>query len=350
MPYECDYSEALLEQVNNAIANKTPLAIQGSNSKSFLGREVNGQILDMRPHCGIVNYDPKELIITARAGTPLQEIEEALSEAGQMLPCEPPHFGPGATWGGMVACGLAGPRRPWSGSVRDFVLGTRVITGHGKHLRFGGEVMKNVAGYDLSRLMAGSYGCLGVLTEISMKVLPKPRATISLRLDLNLQRAMSEIAQWQTQPLPISALCYSENALWIRLEGGDGSVKAARERLGGEVVANQFWQQLREQQLPFFSLPEELWRISLPIDAPVIDFPGKQLIDWGGAVRWLKSAADAEQIRQMAAGAGGYATRFRAGDGCFSPLSAPLLHYHKRLKMQLDPCGVFNPGRMYVEI
>ncbi len=191
---ECDYSQALLEQVNQAISDKTPLVIQGSNSKAFLGRPVTGQTLDVRCHRGIVNYDPTELVITARAGTPLVAIEAALESAGQMLPCEPPHYGEEATWGGMVACGLAGPRRPWSGSVRDFVLGTRIITGAGKHLRFGGEVMKNVAGYDLSRLMAGSYGCLGVLTEISMKVLPRPRASLSLRREISLQEAMNEIA------------------------------------------------------------------------------------------------------------------------------------------------------------
>ena len=288
---ECDYSQALLEQVNQAISDKTPLVIQGSNSKAFLGRPVTGQTLDVRCHRGIVNYDPTELVITARAGTPLVAIEAALESAGQMLPCEPPHYGEEATWGGMVACGLAGPRRPWSGSVRDFVLGTRIITGTGKHLRFGGEVMKNVAGYDLSRLMAGSYGCLGVLTEISMKVLPRPRASLSLRREISLQEAMNEIAQWQLQPLPISGLCYFDNALWIRLEGGEGSVKAARELLGGEEVAGQFWQQLREQQLPFFSLPGTLWRISLPSDAPMMDLPGEQLIDWGGALRWLKSIA-----------------------------------------------------------
>ena len=259
-----------LEQVNQAISDKTPLVIQGSNSKAFLGRPVTGQTLDVRCHRGIVNYDPTELVITARAGTPLVAIEAALESAGQMLPCEPPHYGEEATWGGMVACGLAGPRRPWSGSVRDFVLGTRIITGTGKHLRFGGEVMKNVAGYDLSRLMAGSYGCLGVLTEISMKVLPRPRASLSLRREISLQEAMNEIAQWQLQPLPISGLCYFDNALWIRLEGGEGSVKAARELLGGEEVAGQFWQQLREQQLPFFSLPGTLWRISLPSDAPMM--------------------------------------------------------------------------------
>lgn len=210
--------------------------------------------------------------------------------------------------------------------------------------------MKNVAGYDLSRLMAGSYGCLGVLTEISMKVLPRPRATLSLRREISLQEAMSEIAQWQLQPLPISGLCYFDNALWIRLEGGEGSVKAARELLGGEEVAGQFWQQLREQQLPFFSLPGTLWRISLPSDAPMMDLPGEQLIDWGGALRWLKSTAEDNQIHRIARNAGGHATRFSAGDGGFAPLSAPLFRYHQQLKQQLDPCGVFNPGRMYAEL
>ncbi|EFA6402111.1 glycolate oxidase subunit GlcE, partial [Escherichia coli] len=230
------------------------------------------------------------------------------------------------------------------------VLGTRIITGAGKHLRFGGEVMKNVAGYDLSRLMAGSYGCLGVLTEISMKVLPRPRASLSLRREISLQEAINEIAQWQLQPLPISGLCYFDNALWIRLEGGEGSVKAARELLGGEEVAGQFWQQLREQQLPFFSLPGTLWRISLPSDAPMMDLPGEQLIDWGGALRWLKSTAEDNQIHRIARNAGGHATRFSAGDGGFAPLSAPLFRYHQQLKQQLDPCGVFNPGRMYAEL
>lgn len=252
---ECDYSQALLEQVNQAISDKTPLVIQGSNSKAFLGRPITGQTLDVRCHRGIVNYDPTELVITARAGTPLVAIEAALESAGQMLPCEPPHYGEEATWGGMVACGLAGPRRPWSGSVRDFVLGTRIITGTGKHLRF-----------------------------------------------------------------------------------------------GGEEVAGQFWQQLREQQLPFFSLPGTLWRISLPSDAPMMDLPGEQLIDWGGALRWLKSTADDNQIHRIARNAGGHATRFSAGDGGFAPLPAPLFRYHQQLKQQLDPCGVFNPGRMYAEL
>ena len=209
--HNVDDSQALLEQVNRALANATPLLIQGSNSKAFLGRAVAGEVLDTRGHRGIVSYDPTELVITARCGTPLMELAQALDKAGQMLACEPPSFG-AATVGGMVASGLSGPRRPWSGSLRDFVLGTRVITGHGKHLRFGGEVMKNVAGYDLSRLMAGSYGALGVITEVSLKVLPKPRQSLNISLELDTARALLRLAEWGRQPLPISA-CHSSKEL-----------------------------------------------------------------------------------------------------------------------------------------
>ncbi len=246
-----DASEALLEQVKQARENATPLRIQGGNTKAFLGREVAGEILDTRAHRGIVSYDPTELVISVRAGTPLSELFAALDAAGQMLPCEPPSFGEGATVGGMIAAGLSGPRRPWSGSVRDFVLGTRVISGLGTHLRFGGEVMKNVAGYDLSRLMVGSYGCLGVLTEVSLKVLPKPRQCLSISLDIDCARALANLAQWGQQPLPISAASHDGQRLYLRLEGGEGSVTAAHQRLGGEPLDSGYWADLNEQRLDF---------------------------------------------------------------------------------------------------
>ena len=246
-----DTSALLLEQVSQALQYATPLRIQGANSKAFLGRSVAGEVLDTRGHRGIVSYDPTELVITARCGTPLMELAQVLDKAGQMLACEPPSFG-AATVGGMVASGLSGPRRPWSGSLRDFVLGTRVITGHGKHLRFGGEVMKNVAGYDLSRLMAGSYGALGVITEVSLKVLPKPRQSLSISLELDTARALLRLAEWGRQPLPISAACHDGQRLHLRLEGGEGSVMAAHERLGGERLDASFWTRLHEHQLSFF--------------------------------------------------------------------------------------------------
>ncbi|CAG8863702.1 hypothetical protein PS627_00640 [Pseudomonas fluorescens] len=349
MSSACDASASLLEQVQDALAGGRALRIQGSDSKAGLGRAVNGETLDTRAHCGIVSYDPTELVVTARAGTPLRELEQALDAQGQCLPCEAPHLGPGATVGGMVAAGLSGPRRPWAGSVRDFVLGTRLITGHGKHLRFGGEVMKNVAGYDLSRLMAGSFGCLGVITEVSLKVLPKPRAVANLRLAVDASEALRRLAEWGQQPLPLSAACHDGQALHLRLEGGEGSVAAARERLGCEAVEPGFWEALREQRLAFFDDPRPLWRLSLPHATPPLDLPGTQLIDWGGAQRWLKSDAQAEPIRAIASRAGGHATCLDGGDSPFHPLPGLLLRYHRQLKAQLDPQGIFNPGRMYAD-
>lgn len=345
-----DNSAALLEQVIYALNGRIPLRIQGGNSKAILGRRVTGEVLDTRSHRGIVSYDPTELVLTARAGTPLAEIEATLEASGQMLPFEPPHLGPNATLGGMVATGLSGPRRPWAGSVRDYVLGTRVITGHGKLLRFGGEVMKNVAGYDLSRLMAGSFGCLGLLTEISLKVLPKPRQCISLYLEMDTHQALSELAEWGQQPIPISAACHDGSLLYLRLEGGEGSVQSAYQRLGGEALDSRYWKELREQRLAFFTTPEPLWRLSLPINAAPVDLPGKQLMDWGGAQRWLKSDTPPDVIREAAASVGGYATLLGVDDSPFPPLTAPLLRYHQNLKKQLDPQSIFNPGRMYAEV
>ena len=345
-----DASEALLEQVKQARENATPLRIQGGNTKAFLGREVAGEILDTRAHRGIVSYDPTELVISVRAGTPLSELFAALDAAGQMLPCEPPSFGEGATVGGMIAAGLSGPRRPWSGSVRDFVLGTRVISGLGTHLRFGGEVMKNVAGYDLSRLMVGSYGCLGVLTEVSLKVLPKPRQCLSISLDIDCARALENLAQWGQQPLPISAASHDGQRLYLRLEGGEGSVTAAHQRLGGEPLDSGYWADLNEQRLDFFNEGLALWRLSLPNNLGPLDLPGEQLIDWGGAQRWLKSAAD--DIQSRALELGGHATCFSHGvsETPFQPLAPALLRYHRQLKAQLDPQGLFNPGRMYADL
>jgi glycolate oxidase FAD binding subunit len=334
------------------LENATPLRIQGANSKAFLGRMTAGEILDTRSHRGIVSYDPTELVITVRCGTPLAELKQVLDAAQQMLSCEPPAFGDGATVGGMIACGLSGPRRPWSGSVRDFVLGTRVITGQGKHLRFGGEVMKNVAGYDLSRLMAGSYGTLGLVTEVSLKVLPKPRQALSISLEMSAERALLRLAEWGQQPLPISAACHDGERLQLRLEGGEGSVAAAHDRLGGELLEAAYWADLNEQRLSFFDEDQPLWRLSLPNNTPRLSLPGKQLIDWGGAQRWLKSDAQAAFIRQVVEEVGGHVTCYSHGltDSPFQPLPDGLMRYHRNLKQQLDPRGIFNPGRLYAEL
>ena len=350
--HDVDNSAALLQQVNQALHSATPLRIQGADSKAFLGRPMTGEVLDTRSHRGIVSYDPTELVITARCGTPLSELAAALDAAQQMLPCEPPSFGSHATVGGMVASGLSGPRRPWAGSVRDYVLGTRVITGHGKHLRFGGEVMKNVAGYDLSRLMAASYGALGVITEVSLKVLPKPRQALSISLEIDPDRALQRLAQWGQEPLPISAACHDGQRLHLRLEGGEGSVAAAHDRLGGELLDAAYWADLNEQRLDYFAQGQPLWRLSLPNNTAPLALPGQQLIDWGGAQRWLKSDADAVFIRRVVEEVGGHATCYTPGrtDSPFQPLPAALMRYHRTLKQQLDPKGIFNPGRLYAEL
>ncbi|KAF0251219.1 glycolate oxidase subunit GlcE [Pseudomonas putida] len=350
MRHDHDDTASLLEQVNYALNESVAIRIQGGNTKARLGRRVNGEVLDTRSHRGIISYDPTELVLTARAGTPLIEIEAALESEGQMLPFEPPHLGAGATIGGVVASGLSGPRRPWAGSARDYVLGTRVITGHGKLLRFGGEVMKNVAGYDVSRLMAGSFGCLGLLTEVSLKVLPKPRQCISLKLKMDAHQALSELAEWGQQPIPISGACHDGEFLHLRLEGGEGSVKSACERLGGEPLESSYWAQLRELELPFFQSAQRIWRLSVPHNSPELKLSGYQLLDWGGAQRWLLSDAPDDDIREAAATIGGHATHYGAHDAPFQPLPNALLRYHQSLKKQLDPQGIFNPGRMYAEV
>jgi glycolate oxidase FAD binding subunit len=347
-----DCSEALLDAVREAIDKGKPLAIRGGSTKTFLGRPIDAadaQPIDTQGHRGIVSYDPTELVITARAGTPLADLEAALEEAGQMLACEPPTFGGRATVGGMVATALSGPRRPWVGSVRDFVLGCRLITGNAKHLRFGGEVMKNVAGYDVSRLIAGSFGCLGLITEVSLKVLPKPRATLDLALDMPAADARRLLPVWRQEGVPLAGACHAEGVLRLRLEGGERSVLAARERLGGSVSDGAFWRDLRELRLPFFSGPEPLWRISVPASAPLVELPGAQLLDWGGMQRWLKTSASASQVRESVNGLGAHATCFTPGvtDKPFEPLPDVLLRLHRQLKTQLDPHGIFNPGRLY---
>ncbi|KKW67121.1 hypothetical protein AAV94_12400 [Lampropedia cohaerens] len=353
-----DLAEQLLEQVRQAIASRQPLAIRGGGTKQFLGRQPAQdhatQVLDVRGHRGIVAYDPTELVITARAGTPLTELHRALDRGGQMLPCEPPSLGANATVGGMVAAGLSGPRRPWAGAVRDFVLGTRLISGFGTHLRFGGEVMKNVAGYDVSRLLTGSFGCLGVITEVSFKVLPKPRCTVSVGLEMPLEQALARLAEWGQQPLPITAASHDGTRLRLRFEGNEGSVRAAHERIGGEPIEADWWADLRELRLPFFDTTRDtrpLWRLSVPAWAPPLSLPGSQLIDWAGAQRWLRSDADAAMIRAAAQAAGGHASCFTRGhvNLPFHPLAPALLQLHRNLKTRLDPHGLFNPGRMYPE-
>jgi glycolate oxidase FAD binding subunit len=342
------------EQVRAAAAGKTALRVRGGGSKDWYGQGFDGEVLDTRTHSGIIDYEPSELVITARTGTPLAQIEAALAQENQMLAFEPPHFGAGATLGGVIASGLAGPRRASSGGVRDFVLGTVLMDGTGELLRFGGQVMKNVAGYDVSRLLAGSLGTLGLMLEHSIKVLPRPVREQSLVFSMSEIDAIAHLNQWAGKPLPLSASCWHDGTLTLRLSGADAAVSAAMRTLGGEQLADAdaFWHRLREQQHAFFD-GASIWRLSLPPASAALILRGEQMMEWGGAQRWLKVDADADMargIRRVAAAAGGHATLFRGGDkriGVFQPLAPAVARIHERLKLAFDPHNVFNPGRMY---
>ncbi|WJF89788.1 glycolate oxidase subunit GlcE [Paraburkholderia bonniea] len=348
------------EQIRSASHEGRALRFRGGGTKDWYGETLEGEILDTRAHHGILAYDPAELVITARAGTLLAEIEATLAGHGQMLAFEPPHFGTQATLGGCIAAGLAGPRRQASGAPRDFVLGAAVMNGHGQTLHFGGQVVKNVAGYDVSRLLAGSLGTLGLIVSLSLKVLPQAKAETTLKFDMNGTDAVRKLNEWGGRPLPISASAWRDGTLALRLSGAEAAVKAARTTLGGEVVdaveAARFWISLREQTDPFFTLIEPnaaLWRLALPSVTEPLQLPGAQLMEWGGSQRWWITDTDAQTVRMSAKQAGGHATLFRCGPrydraaGVFTPLSAPLMKIHRGLKSVFDPARIFNRGRLY---
>ncbi len=343
------------ERIAAAAGAGRSFCIRGGGTKDFYGQPPSGEALATNAWRGIVSYEPTELVVTARAGTPLAELETALREKGQCLPFEPPHFGAGATVGGMVAAGLSGPRRSAVGAVRDYVLGVKMLDGKGELLAFGGQVMKNVAGYDVPRLMAGSLGTLGLLTEVSLKVLPLPMAGMTLRFAMGETEALKKLNEWGGKPLPVAASVWHDGALTLRLAGAVAAVRAARQTLGGEEVgdAGAFWQSIREQTHPYFAGGTPLWRLSVASVAPPICCSGPTLIEWGGALRWLRGDQGAEQVRTLAASAGGHATLFRSdaalknAAGAFQPLSPVLAKIHRNLKQAFDPAGVFNRGRMY---
>ena len=338
----------LSERIREATAHKRALRIRGGGTKDFYAYKLEGEPLAVSGYRGVVDYEPSELVMTARAGTLLSEIEDALAAGGQMLACEPPYFGPDATLGGCVATGFSGPRRASAGSVRDFVLGTRVLSGAGEDLRFGGQVMKNVAGFDLSRLMAGSFGTLGVILEASLKVLPRPEQEVTLRFHMEEGKAIEAMNRWAAQPLPVSATCYTEGALTVRLSGSSLGVAAARNKIGGELVPEgvAFWRAVREQTLDSFRGP--LWRLSIKSTTPPLGLPGTQVIEWNGGLRWVATDAPAQQVFEAARKAGGHATRFRSNDGTPLMLLDPaVLELHKRLKAALDPHGIFGTHRLH---
>ena len=404
----------LVDRVRAAAADGTPLRIRGGGSKDFLADQLRGDVLDMAAHSGIVSYEPSELVVTARAGTPLAELEAALAEQGQCLPFEPPRFSawtaqrsipsttpqsashssataaaapsgtapqgashssataaaaPSGTVGGMVAAGLSGPARASVGGARDYVLGLQMVNGKAEQLTFGGTVMKNVAGYDVSRLVAGSWGMLGVITEVSIKVLPVAPAEATLCFAMAQADALAQLNHWGGQPLPLNASNWVQDdgkpLLFVRLRGAVAAVEAACRNMLAQHPGQRMdtaqsaadWALCRDLQLPFFTQPPTpdacLWRISVPQTAPVLDVPDAQLIDWHGAQRWLWApASEGAHLRAVAQAAGGYATLFVAGQAestwvgsRFTALKAPLERIHRQLKAEFDPAGIFNPGR-----
>jgi glycolate oxidase FAD binding subunit len=351
----------LVDQVAGAREQGTPLDIYGGGTKRFYGESPAGVPLDVKPLTGIVCYEPTELVVTARAGTPLRDLEAALAEQGQCLPFEPPRFAPGGTVGGMVAAGLSGPARASVGSVRDHVLGVSLLNGRGEILTFGGQVTKNVAGYDVSRLMVGSLGILGVICDVSLKVLPMSVATQTLSFDWGEAQALEALSRWAAQPLPINGSAWYGGQLRVRLAGARAAVAAACERLGGERLetsaAQAWWLSVRDQSAEFFVIGEKslaggeaVWRLSVPAATPMLSLSGEQFIEWGGAQRWWKTGAPAATVRDAAAAAGGHATLIKGTDrssGVFAPLSAVLMRVHQRLKQAFDPERIFNPGRLY---
>ena len=347
-------------RIRDAQAAKRPLRLRGGGTKDFYGQALDGEVLDTRGYAGIVAYEPSELVVTARCGTPLAELEGALAERGQMLAFEPPRYSPGGTLGGMLASGLSGPRRQQCGAVRDFVLGVRMLDGRGADLRFGGQVMKNVAGYDVSRAMAGALGTLGVVLEASIKTLPLPVTEATLRLEMPEANAIETMNRWAGRPLPVSATAFAGGQLAVRISGAEAAVKSACEKIGGERLpdadAAALWTAVRDHAAPFFEArpgATPLWRIAVPSATPPLGVPGETMIEWGGALRWLVTRADARTLREAARAAGGHATLFRYGDksvGVFQPLEPALAAIHRRLKAEFDPAGIFNPGRMYPDL
>jgi glycolate oxidase FAD binding subunit len=333
---------------------QAPLRLRGGDSKAFYGEPARGEHFDTRAYRGIIDYEPSELVVTARCGTPLVELEAALADKGQMLAFEPPHFGEGATLGGCIATGLSGPRRASAGAARDFVLGTTLLDGSGHVLHFGGQVMKNVAGFDVSRLLAGSLGTLGLILEVSLKTLPIPGMEVTLQLAMGEDEAHAALARWIGENLPLSASCWCDGVLSLRLSGATTAIAPARDRIGGEVLTSgdSFWREVREQDHFFFNGDAPLWRISLPALAPSLNLPGATLSEWFGAQRWVRGSAavSADALRARVTALGGHATLFRgeaSGVARFQSLAPALRTVHGRLKAAFDPRGIFNPGRMY---
>lgn len=344
------------DRIKRALHSKQTLTIRAGGSKDFYGCAGQSEVLDVSYNQGIVAYEPSELVLTVRAGTSLKEIEQLLSENGQMLGFEPPAYGVNATIGGTVACNFSGPRRAYQYSVRDAILGVKMINGKSETLTFGGQVMKNVAGFDVSRLMAGSMGTLGVLLDISLRVDPLPEEENTLVFQLTPEKALKQLQQWSSKPLPISGSCLVDNKLYIRLSGAEKALSQVNSQLGGELLseteAKAFWTSIKEQTHRFFSNDNRcLWRHSVAPNAPISTNEKETLYEWGGALRWIKTDRHEPEKKDFKLSNGSRCI-FRCSDEnrhVFQPLPPSMLALHKRLKQAFDPKGIFNIGRMYPE-
>ena len=356
----------MIDKVMTARASQRPIFIKGGGTKDFYGEPAlqtgNGVLLDMSTFAGVVNYEPSELVLTARAGTLLSDIEALLAEKRQMLAFEPPRFGPASTIGGCVSAGLSGPRRMAAGPLRDFVLGTTLLDANGTILRFGGEVMKNVAGYDISRLLAGAMGIFGPLLEVSIKVAPMPLVEETRVLSVTKSEALDLFKAWRSRPLPVSATAWEEEhgvpVLRVRLSGSSPAIESARRHIGGERMDDEasqaYWASLRDQTHPFFQA-RTLWRLALPPTTPALGL-GSILLEWNGGQRWFadgEHSVEADFVRKAAERHGGHATLYRH-DGTkttsvFHPVAPGVKAISRRLKQELDPTGMFNPGRLFCE-
>ena len=363
-----DISKVIQEQVSDAYNTASPLVIQANNTKAFYGHTIKGTPLIINQHRGIISYEPTELVITARAGTPLDEIKQALGDQNQQLAFEPPLFSISetesdiqatktrcATLGGTVACGFSGPARANKGSVRDFVLGCEIINGKAEPLKFGGQVMKNVAGYDVSRLMCGSLGTLGVILNVSLKVLPKPEKEISLCFSLTREDASNKLTQWNAKPYPITASCYYNGTLTLRLAGNAKAVQATKKILGGEELENSqiFWHSIKEQTHEFFNTEKVIWRLSVKPDAILNIDTDKStgiLTEWHGALHWVKTNTPENILRHNIEQHGGHAILYKNGNNSqelFHPLTEPLFRIHRNIKKSFDPENILNRNKMY---
>ena len=338
-------------QIKAAAAKGTKLAIRGSGSKSFCAPTTAGEVLDTREHTGIVEYEPNELVIVLRCGTRINDVEKTMADAGQMLAFEPPHFGDGATIGGMVASGLSGPRRPYAGALRDFVLGCKVLDGKGDHLSFGGKVMKNVAGFDVSRLLTGSQGSLGVITEAAFKCLPLPKAQQTRVFELDAQTAIERMNRWYAEANPITATAWLGGKLYVRLAGAEPAVRSAASSLGGEPLGNDgdWWRDWREQRHVFFAGALPVIRVACKSTAPwsdLADDVDQQAIDWGGAQRWVRCPVVVLfAVREWARTQGGHASVFRGAASeaeRAAALQPALAEVQAKIKTSFDPYGVFS--------